>query len=161
MNNKITVEKENIYYASLLLLDYADEQSEETSLHQYFYQSIILKDKNIELSNDLMKISKDEMMHSHTLGTLIYKLGLKPLFISQNTFTNNYIPWDTNNINYTTNVKKMLESNITLEQNAIKRYKEHLNIIKDINVQKIIKSIINDEIRHLNIFIDHYKKLKR
>ena len=57
----IKVEKENPYYAQILLNNYASEISEETAIHLYLYQSLILD--NQELSTILEKIALVEMHH--------------------------------------------------------------------------------------------------
>ena len=73
----INVKRRNTDHAKLLLHDYAGINGEDTAIHQYFYQSLIVPNKN--LSEDLKHISEVEMKHLDILGRLIELLGIKPI----------------------------------------------------------------------------------
>lgn len=151
----IKVEKENPYYAQILLNNYASEISEETAIHLYLYQSLILD--NQELSTILEKIALVEMHHLKILGTAITKLGLKPLYgtIKNNFFT----PWISTNVNYNTNIKQIFQNNIATEKRAIENYEKSRKLINDIYIKALITKIIEDEQLHVKIFEDIYQNL--
>lgn len=153
----IEVEKKNIAYAKLLLEDYAGINSEDTAIHQYLYQAIVLNNK--ELYDVLLRISEVEMHHLDILGKLISKLGLKPVFgiIDKEQF----IPWTAFNVNYKTDEKIILKMNILHEKVAIENYLKHIKLIDDKYIKNILKRIIEDEIVHIEIFNDMLKKLEK
>lgn len=102
----IRVNGKNEDYARLLMEDYAGGSSEETAIHLYLYQSLILKDKNEELADILKEISKVEMKHLDILGTLIEKLGVSPAF---GAFDGDFLlPWNSSTVNYTADLKDIL-----------------------------------------------------
>lgn len=148
----IKVENKNLYYADILLFDYTSSVSELTATNQYVYQSIYFKKIDNALSKDLLKISITEMHHLGYLGETISLLGRKPVFKSPDYSTENMIPWDSNYINYTTDIKKMLIHNIKIEKQAIKNYEKHIKIIKDIHIQKLLNFILKEEYEHIKIF---------
>lgn len=150
----ICVEKRNKDYAKLLLNDYAGEISEDFAIHQYFYQSLIINDKDI--SDALMQISKVEMHHLAILGKVITQLGIKPIFgtIDNNHFT----PWSTSAINYSVKLKDMLIQDIKHEKDAIIKYKKHADEINDKCIKKILYRIIEDELLHIKYFYSILKK---
>ena len=51
----IEVETKNYTYANLLRKAYASETSEDTAIHLYLYQSLILQEKYKDISNILKK----------------------------------------------------------------------------------------------------------
>ncbi len=139
----IRVEKENIEYAKILLDDYAGSGGEDTAIHEYIYQSLIKED----ISSTLKQIARVEMRHLDILGELIVKLGGKPFF---STYKNNtIIPWTSEYVNYTMNIKDLLLVDIKREENTIKRYESDIKIIDDKYIQDILKRIIEDEKLHI------------
>lgn len=145
----IKVEKENIEYAKLLMYPYASMVSEDTATHLYMYQSFIL-DNNI--GKILENIAIVEMHHLEMLAKTINLLGLKPEYKS------NDIPWTSNYVNYTTNLKDILKINIEAETLAIKNYQNLIKVINDKYIKKMLERIIIDEEIHLKIFNDLYKE---
>lgn len=152
----ITVKKRNPDYAKILLNDYAGCNSEDTAIHNYFYQSLIVEDKN--LSRDLMLISKTEMRHLDILGKLIHLLGVKPVFGVLK--TNSLTPWTSKYVNYSVKTKDILIQNIKNERTAIENYKKDIELIDDENIKSILKRIIEDEFVHIKIFYSYLKKEK-
>ena len=53
---KIEVETKNYSYANLLRKAYASETSEDTAIHLYLYQALILQKDYPDISNILKKI---------------------------------------------------------------------------------------------------------
>lgn len=146
---KITVNKKNPSLGYKLFELYAGNISELTAVNQYSFQSIYLNDY-IDLSNILKTISITEMEHIRILGELIKALGLTPYFISY--INNKPIPWNSDYVNFTTNYREMLVSNINGENKAIEKYRNFLNETNDENIKKIIDRIILDEQKHVEIF---------
>ena len=147
----IKVEKENIEYAKLLMYPYASMISEDTATHLYMYQSFILDDN---IGKILENIAIVEMHHLEMLAKTINLLGLKPEYKS------NDIPWTSNYINYTNNIKDILKINIEAETLAIKNYQNLIKVINDKYIKKMLERIIVDEEIHLKIFNDLYNENK-
>ena len=154
---KIQVERPNIKYAKILSDVYAGEISEDTCIHLYIFEHIVLKDTYSEYSKILKEIAIVEMHHLDMLGRLIRLLGLEPLFVSYK--IDKIIPWNSNYIKYNTNIKDMIDIDIKSEENAIKCYQNIISIINDKYVIEIIKRIILDEELHIKIFKDIKSKL--
>lgn len=60
---KIKVERLNLDYAQILLLDYSGEVSENTAVHLYIYQHLLQVEKWHEFSEALEQIAITEMHH--------------------------------------------------------------------------------------------------
>lgn len=146
------VEQQNIEYAKLLLQDYAGETSEDTAVHLYMFQSLVLNKKYSKLANDLFHIGIVEMHHLKLLGKTIQLLGLSPEFVTYqaNNELKNY--WSSNNVIYATDVMDILKIDIEREPQAIEHYFSHYKIIKDPYIQNLLLRIIEDEKIHLEYF---------
>lgn len=152
------VECENLYYANLLSEVFAGSVSEETAVHLYFYQHLILEEDYAEISNILEKISIVEMHHLELLGQTIRLLGGNPIFgVNKN---REVIYWNGNNVNYNQNIQDILKIDMDAEKEAIKNYEYALQVIQDKFVQELLERIIEDEKTHLQIFENLYQKLK-
>jgi len=153
----VKVDKENIEYAKLLLENYAGVVSEDTAIHLYFYQSLVINEAFKEFADTMQKISKVEMHHLELLGEAITELGLKPVFgtISKGNYLNT---WNSKYVDYSTDIKEMLEINIRSEEQAIKNYEQRIIEINDNNIRDLLLRIIEDEEIHLAIFKSYYKK---
>ena len=103
-------------------------------------------------SEVLKKIAMVEMKHLELLGETIKLLGLDPKFkfIDKPCFKITY--WNSSFINYDTNIKDMLISDIEIEKEAIKNYKYHISIINDKYIKKLLYRIIEDEEKHIECF---------
>ncbi len=147
---EIKVEKQNPYYASLLLEDYSGVNSEYTSISEYIYNHIEKSDTLKNVSEAFKKIAIVEMKHLNILGKLILKLGIDPKF---KTKTNDYYtPWNSSLIDYNKDITYILLNSIRIEKIAIANYEFHINIIKDKYIQEILKRIILDEKEHIECF---------
>lgn len=147
---EVKVEKKNIEYAKMLSNAYAGNISEDTAIHLYMYQSIVL---NNEVSDILEKIAVVEMHHLELLAKAIYLLGLDPMYKS-------YTPdkyFNGQYIRYQKDLNDILEINIISEEIAIDNYEKLVNIIDDKYIKELLNRIILDEKVHLEIF----KKLKK
>lgn len=146
------VEKQNIQYAKLLLQDYAGEISEDTAIHLYMFQSMVLEKLYPKISNNLFHIGIVEMHHLKLLGKTIQLLGLSPEFATyqSNSDVKNF--WNSANVIYDTNLKDILILDIKREEQAIEHYLLHYRLIEDIYVRDLLLRIIEDEKIHLRYF---------
>ncbi len=152
------VQSKNMKYAKLLLKNYAGNTSEDTAVHLYTFQNMILSNGYPQIANDLFHISVVEMHHLKLLGKTISLLGMSPEFITYNSDNKQY--WSSKNVDYITSLKDILNLNIKQEQTAIQQYLEHYEIIKDPYIRNLLKRIIEDEKIHLEYFQKQLSILK-
>lgn len=150
------VEQKNVYYANILLQDYAGAISEFTAVGLYIYQHFVSDERYKEYAKIIGKISIVEMKHLELLGKTIKLLGVKPVF------TNSVCPygqmWTAKYVNFDTCIKGMLLEDIRAETKAIENYEKHLCLINDKYIKKLLERIILDEKLHLKIFKELYSK---
>ena len=158
---EVRVEEKNDYYADILSLDYAGGVSELTASLLYSYQHFNTFDSNLEFSKIIEEVSIVEMTHLEMLGKTIKLLGKDPIYKSCEALRGDCIMWNSNSVNYTTNLKEMLKVDINSETEAIKTYEHHKKIIDDKYIKNMLDRIILDEKRHLEIFTEMYNKLKK
>ena len=153
------VERENIEYAKMLSHDYAGSTSEDTAIHLYSYQAIILEKTHPDIAKILKRIAITEMHHLELLGKTIYLLGLKPKYVS---YTPDNIKqyWNSSSVNYTISLTNMLKQDIKAESLAIETYEKQKSIINDKYIKNLLNCIIEDEKKHLQIFTDLLKQQK-
>ncbi len=156
---EIKVERPNLEYAKLLLQDYAGTVSEDTAVHLYMYQHLLQNEKWEEFAEALEDIAIVEMHHLEILGKLILKLGLNPIYATVDSSNDNVIYWTSENVDYTDDIKKMLQVDIQAETLAIEQYELHKEMMDDKYIRAIIDRIIQDEKEHLKIFKELYNKL--
>lgn len=140
----------NLYYARLLLNDYAGQNGEMTAVTQYLYQHFITAGSDNTLAESLICISEAEMHHFELLGKLITLLGGNPLLRTQNQGRNIY--WSGKYIPELRNVKRILQKNIESENIAIRNYRIRIFQINDPQIQSLLERIIKDEELHITIF---------
>ena len=99
------------------------------------------------------------MHHLEILGKLILKLGLNPIYATVDSSNDNVIYWTSENVDYTDDIKKMLQVDIQAETLAIEQYELHKEMMDDKYIRAIIDRIIQDEKEHLKIFKELYNKL--
>lgn len=153
---KIEVMRKDPNFAYKLLYVYAGNVSELSAITQYSFQSFYLK-KYKDLSNILERISEVEMQHLKILAELILELGLTPYYVTYGC-CNKPTPWNSDFIDYTTEYRNMLLSNINSEVTAIKDYNRLISETNDSNIINILKRIIMDEKRHVEIFNELLKQ---
>lgn len=155
---KIDIKDKNPFYASILLDDYASNLSEECAVHQYLYQAFLHQEKYPEFSNALYGVAKVEMTHLRLLGEAISKLGLEPKFGCINAKDQAFIYWSADDIDYEPDIILALKKNIKEEIDAIKKYQLHISMIDDTMIQSLLKRIILDEKKHIQVFLSLLKK---
>ena len=146
---KVQVERKNIEYAKMLTNAYVGNVSEDTAIHLYMYEHIVLDN---EYGKIMEQISMVEMYHFELLAKAIKLLGLDPKYKTYNPdkyFSSEYVK-------YGKNLNDMLEINIISEEIAIDNYEKLANIIDDKYIKELLNRIILDEKIHLEIF----RKLK-
>jgi len=151
---KLKVKRPNKKYGNLLLEAYGGKCSETTAITQYVSHNFYSGD-NTELRNALKYISIVEMHHLNMLGDLIRQLGVRPKFKSVK--CNQY--WNGSFVNYDTDVKKMIRADIKGEREAIALYKKLICQIDDEGIRKLLRRIIMDEMKHIEVLSALYKKI--
>lgn len=150
---KVRVEEKNPYYADLLSEDYAGIKGELTAITQYSYQHMEKFSSNIEFSKIMEEIAKAEMIHLELLGKTIKLLGKDPIYSTCEAFRGDCIMWNSNFVNYSTDLKDMLKIDISSEEAAIKTYTLHKKLIDDkikvddkyVNISDYIKADLEKE----------------
>lgn len=127
----------------LLMPVYGGKGSETTAIMGYIFQSYALADKEPEISKCLEQIAISEMRHHDLIGTAIVRLGGIP-YIGDN---RGY--WQGGYVNYTLNVKDMIDADIAGEKSAITAYKDVIKFSKNEEVKAMIARIIKDEEIHI------------
>lgn len=148
-------------FAKLLLQDYAGDISEESAIHLYIFQSLILHKQYPEIASDLFHIAIIEMHHLQLLGETINLLGLTPEFVTyQSDFEIKHY-WSSKNVDYCTSIIDILTLNIQKEYQAIKMYLAHYQLITDPHIKELLLRIIEDEKIHLSYFENQLIILKK
>ncbi|HIU40225.1 MAG TPA: manganese catalase family protein [Candidatus Aphodocola excrementigallinarum] len=156
---EVKVEEKNTYYADLLSQDYAGVVSESTAVMQYSYQHFDKSKENKEFAEIIAEIAEVEMKHLELLGETIKLLGKEPVYKTCESERGDCVFWSAKNVNYKTDLKDMLKSDINSEKGAIKNYENHKRLIKDKYIKNMLDRIILDEKRHLEIFNNIYDGL--
>ncbi len=149
---EIRVEQQNPFYGTILLQNYAGEVSETTQIAMYFYQQIIHESTNPILAKILEKIRNDETEHLKILAKLIYLLGVDPKYKTTECFQDSPTYWKAQQVKYEKEEQKLLEINIHMKEQSIQKYQNHIDVIQDKFIQKILKRILLDENLHLQTF---------
>lgn len=154
----VEVSAPNAYYAKLITPFIASKNSEMTATNTYLYQHWYLNQHCRELSDLFRRVAQAEMHHLETLGLLIAKLGGNPQLRECKHPTCcdptacSCAYWCGDMVDYKTDVKQILLSNIKDEKNAVKEYRELILKINDPLIKNIIKRIAADEEVHISIF---------
>lgn len=151
------VEQPNLEYAYLLEQDYAGPVSEDTAIHLYLYQHMVDEGLFPEFSEALHDIMITEMYHLELLGETIRLLGKEPRYQTTDPITGSPKYWNASYVNYTTQLKEMLTTDIISEETAIRNYEAHREIIHDKYIKELLTRIIQDEQEHLTIFKKFYQ----
>jgi len=143
-------------WARLLLVAYAAPLSELTAITQYCYQQVVWD--NLEAKEVLFRISLDEMEHLNTIAQILKNLGYEPRYW---VMEGEPVYWNAVLVNYSTNPREMLESDINSEFHAVRSYRELINHIPDPFIKNRITHILNAEERHIRDFEGLLKRLRR
>jgi len=103
--------------------------------------------KNSMLAEAFKTAALDEMAHILFFSDMITKLGGDPVFTD----------WE---IDKSPDLKTMLEKDILLEKDAIKRYSEQLERLKDYpELYSIVEGVLSDEEEHRDTFSDYIERI--
>lgn len=147
----ISINEKNVPYAHLLAQNLFAQKGEMTAINQYTYQSWhqFSDYSDLPMSQIFLNLAKVEMLHMNYLGQMIYLLGLNPCCY---TMKNNHpTPWNGTYLNYTVDLKEMLEINLYSENATIKNYQQTLAQIDDIQINAILERICLDEELHVEL----------
>jgi len=147
---KPAVERENRFYAGLLLEDYAGAAGEITAITQYIYHSITLKNEDYDVAELARQVAMTEMRHFALLGTTIQLLGSDPFIQCPKNNTTDF--WSAKCIYYGDEVVDKLSADIAHEAAAIRNYQLHKKVIDDPHIRELLERIIVDEEHHLRLF---------
>ncbi len=131
---------------SLLMQSFGGKNGELTALSQYTYEDMVFGEKEKELTEQIKGIAVCEMKHFELLGEAVTFFGGEPLFSGAYRF------WSGSFLNYSKDLKYLLECNIDSEENAIKEYKKIINYTDNDTLKRLIGRIIMDEQLHITLF---------
>ena len=153
----VKVSNRNVFYAQLLLDDYASNTSELNAINQYLYHHFRFKNKNL---NDIAELEKGisivEMNHLEILAELILKLGGDPRYRGFRNNNNQY--YNAGYVYYGSSILEMLAADIDAEKGAIIQYRQHIEQINDPYIKAILQRIIKDEEYHFSLFSEAYQR---
>lgn len=151
---EVKVEGPNLYYASLLMDDYASSVGEFGAINQYLYHHFITEPRNKHVAETLRDIAIVEMKHMELLADAIIKLGGNPVF-------KGYLQpsWNPRSIFIGRNLRERIIANINAEQEAINNYQKHIHVIHDGYIRELLARIIDDEQVHIKILSRTLEKL--
>lgn len=140
---EMDIQRPNANDVRLLLPLYAGKDSETTAILTYMYQTYVLPDT--EVSRALERIAIVEMHHQEKLGHTINALGGTPII------GGNYNYWQGGYVNYSKDVKRILDNNINDEKKAIAEYSRSARLASTPYVSQLLERIKIDEEIHLAI----------
>lgn len=150
------IEVQNIQYANILFKDYAGAVSEFTAVNLYSYQHFVSEWQYKDYAELIGGIAMVEMKHLELLGETIKLEEIKPMYINNGCPLGK--PWNTMYVNYTTYIREMLMEDIQSEQKAIENYRNHITLIHDKYIRKLLERIIIDEELHIKLFTQELEK---
>ena len=114
---------------------------------QYICHRISAQGKNNMLAEAFKTAALDEMAHILYFSDMITKLGGDPVFTD----------WE---IDKSTDLRIMLEKDIQLEKDAIKRYTGQLKKLKEYpELHAIVEGVLSDEEDHRDTFLEFIKTI--
>lgn len=153
--------EKNEHYAKLIRSSFCGNDSELTAVMTYFYHSLRFSECSEELAQELIGISRCEMIHLSLLGRLLRSLGGDPKFFCCLPPNANPGGWWSANpavVPYSRDLGEAILNDIKLEEGAIEEYQSAAAYIDDENIRALIKRIILDEEGHLLLFKAMYQR---
>ena len=150
----VVVRQANPRYAALLSGTYAGKGSETTAIaqyasHRYYTQSYP------QIYTAYKYIAFTEMTHFSLLGHLILQLGTNPKIFSYEDLR----WWSGADPVYHQAIRPILESDIEGEHGAIAHYTRIIGEIPDEGIRALLRRIIMDEERHIEVLTQFYAAL--
>ncbi|MDW7674477.1 MAG: ferritin family protein [Bacillota bacterium] len=135
----------------LLLDDYAGKASETTAIKQYLHHYLVVEEEDV--ADLLEEVAIEEMRHLEQLGHTLEEAGVDPRY-----WDSKKKYWTGAYVNYQENVCDILQADIEAELGAILQYYQHMEAICDPHVEMMLRKIINDELRHISLFMEKQAK---
>ncbi len=137
-------------YAYAMLSNVGGSNSEMSAVGLYFYNSVILNPEYKGFAHCFNIIGIAEMRHLKMFADLAFQMGLDPRLWSIGNKKMSY--WTPAYINYPREIKAVIYNSIRAENEAIQKYGMQADKIRDENITSILRRIILDEERHIEIF---------
>lgn len=143
LTKKITRLKNNSYYLGLIQNLYAGSEGEMVSFLQLFYQTNIVCPFNENFANSLCKMAMEELENAHKLSILLQTLNGDPIYATSQG------KWlGARSVDYVKNFEKIIDLNIELKNKKIIDYKTTISKIDDIQINNVLKEILEKHIEH-------------
>lgn len=137
----------NLKSGKLLLKDIGGLNSKMNNVSLYFYNMIVTKENNLELSEVFRKLYKEETKHIELLADLCYQLGINPrLWEIQNDLLQYWSPGY--NI-YPRTLHKMIENMVNNETKLIHTMQSQLSMFDEPIIIDIFNQIIEEDKIHI------------
>jgi bacterioferritin len=125
----------------------ADLQDEHGAIIQYLSQAYAMGEG--EMSCEIEAIAREEMRHLDWLAETIVELGGTPsLNRGKMRMDGKQVP-------------EWMQNSVLLEEDAIKNYQEHIKMIDDPKIKRLLERILSDEMSHHGDFEHFVDKSKR
>ena len=125
----------------------ADLQDEHGAIIQYLSQAYAMGEG--EMSCEIEAIAREEMRHLDWLAEAIVELGGTPSITrGKMRMGGEQVP-------------EWMQNSVLLEEDAIKNYKEHIKMIDDPKIKRLLERILSDEMSHHGDFAHFVDKSKR
>lgn len=125
----------------------ADLQDEHGAIIQYLTQAYAMGEG--ELSCEIEAIAREEMRHLDWLAETIVELGGTPsIDRGKMRMGGEQVP-------------EWMQNSVLLEEDAINNYKEHIKMIDDPRIKRLLERILSDEMSHHGDFEHFVDKSKR
>lgn len=113
----------------------------------YMYEHLMLMGVDKGLSDELLRISENEMSNFRTLGDIILQLGGDPQFRGEDGRF-----FDASSIVYPGNIREMLMVNIQIETASIQNYTQRWRMAPTQSIAEAYERMIEDARRNLAFF---------
>lgn len=124
-----------------------DLQDEHGAIIQYLNHAYGMGEG--EMACEIEAFARDEMRHLDWLAETIVELGGVPS-LERGTMRMGGAQ-----------VSEWMENDVALEQGAIKQYREHIGLIDDPKIKRLLQRILSDEQAHHGSFMHFVEKAKR
>ncbi|MDP4120121.1 MAG: ferritin family protein [Bacillota bacterium] len=147
---EIKIDKPRKLFGSMMLDNMGGKNSEMTAVSTYFYNRIVTYER-AEISNVFHRIGLEEMKHLEIFARMAMLHGENPRLIGK--ARNNHMKfWSASYCPYTLDFKTLIQRAIDGEKKAACKYEEQIKKIDDVSTVEVLKRIIIDEYRHIEVF---------
>ncbi len=143
--------KETGYFLSHL---YASRESILTSLLQFQYQLFFLEDT--PLKNKMKKFLERDYKHLQILARFLIKNNQHPFYADK--LYGSVLYWNGFNVYYDTDIKTMLEVDITLKKKMIQNTEMVIYVVESEEVKHFLRGILKEEyqtLEELTVLLEH------